>query len=274
MFKKTVKPATCEMWSVICYLNARNTKPGWHSSSTLWGVRRTCHEWFNGMEMGETLGHENMHDDPRSGRPSVVNEDLVHAVEEKIQENRWFTILSLSLYFPQISRSLLHEIVSGKLRFWKLCSRLVLKMLTKEYKIKRQASALTFLTRYSEQGDDFLSRTVRGGETWVSRITPESKQQSMEWRHTSSPRKKKFKQTISTRKIMCTVFWGWKHVLLVEFLPQASRINTCAYCCHAIQNKRCGMLSQGVLMLRDNARPHTAATTQDLIAAFGWEQLD
>jgi len=27
-------------------------------------------------------------DDPRSGRPFVVNEDLVLAVEEKIRENR------------------------------------------------------------------------------------------------------------------------------------------------------------------------------------------
>jgi hypothetical protein len=32
-------------------------------------------------------GRENVHDDPRSGRLPVVNEDLVHAVEEKIQED-------------------------------------------------------------------------------------------------------------------------------------------------------------------------------------------
>jgi hypothetical protein len=61
-------------------------------------------------------GRENVHEDPRSGRPPVVNEDLVRAEEEKIQENRRFTISSLSLHFPQISQSLLHEIVSGKLR--------------------------------------------------------------------------------------------------------------------------------------------------------------
>jgi len=53
-----------------------------------------------------------VHDDPRSGRPSVVNEDLVRAVEEKIRENRWFIITPLSLHFPQISRSLLHKFVS------------------------------------------------------------------------------------------------------------------------------------------------------------------
>ena len=42
----------------------------------------------------------------------MVNEDLVRAVEEKIRENRRFTITPLSLHFPQISQSLLHKIVS------------------------------------------------------------------------------------------------------------------------------------------------------------------
>jgi hypothetical protein len=40
----------------------------------------------------------------------VVNENLVRAVEEKIQENRRFTIPSLSLHFP-----LLHKIVPDEL---------------------------------------------------------------------------------------------------------------------------------------------------------------
>ena len=34
------------------------------------------------------------------------------------------------------------------------------------------------------------------------------------------------------------------------------------------------MLSQGVVMNHDNARPHTAAATQNLITTFGWEQFD
>jgi hypothetical protein len=82
-----------------------------------------------------------VHDDPWSGRLSVVNEDLVRAVEEKIQENRRFTISSLSMHLPQISRSLLHKTVSDKLRFQKLCSHKVPKLLTEEHKMKQQASA-------------------------------------------------------------------------------------------------------------------------------------
>jgi len=33
-------------------------------------------------------GHENVRVDPRSGRPSVVNEDLVRAFEEKIKREQ------------------------------------------------------------------------------------------------------------------------------------------------------------------------------------------
>jgi hypothetical protein len=47
---------------------------------------------------------ENVRDDLRSCRPSVVNEVLVRGVEEKIKENRRFTISLLSLHFPQISQ--------------------------------------------------------------------------------------------------------------------------------------------------------------------------
>ena len=42
----------------------------------------------------------------------------------------------------------------------------------------------------------------------------------------------------------------------------------------AIQNKSCGMLSATILLLHDNARPHSAAQTQDLITSFKWEQMD
>jgi histone-lysine N-methyltransferase SETMAR len=79
---------------------------------------------------------------------------------------------------------------------------------------------------------------------------------------------------------MCTLFWDRKRILLVEFFPQGSTINTGVYYdklkkfCHAIQDKQQGMLGQGVVMLHDNVRPHTAAATQDLIATSGWEQFD
>ncbi|GFY08860.1 histone-lysine N-methyltransferase SETMAR [Trichonephila clavipes] len=101
------------------------------------------------------------------------------------------------------------------------------------------ACALDFLDRYHKEGDQFLERIVTGDKTWVSHITPESKRQSMERRHTNSPVRVKAKRTISTRK-----------------------------------NKRRGLLTSGVLLLHDNTRPHSAINTQNMIRSFGWEQID
>ena len=92
-------------------------------------------------------------------------------------------------------------------------------MLTEEHKKQHVACALTFLMRYHKEGDSMLSHTVTGEETWVSHITPESKQKSLHWKYTGSPKRKKSKQMFSTKKTMCTVFWDRQGILLVVFLP-------------------------------------------------------
>jgi len=81
--------------------------------------------------------------------------------------------------------------------------------------------------RYHKEGDAMLSYILTGEETWVPHITPESKQQSLLWKHTGSPKRKKFKQTFSTRDIMCTIFWDRQGVLLVEFLPPRHNNKLC-----------------------------------------------
>ena len=58
-------------------------------------------------------GRENVHDEARSGSPSLVNDDLVHKVDERVRDDRRFTISDLSLHFPHISRTLLYDTVSS-----------------------------------------------------------------------------------------------------------------------------------------------------------------
>ena len=58
-------------------------------------------------------GRENMHYEVRSGRPSLVNGELVRKVNERVRDDRRFTVSGLSLHFPQISRTLLYDIVSS-----------------------------------------------------------------------------------------------------------------------------------------------------------------
>jgi len=58
-------------------------------------------------------GRENVHDEARSGRPSMVNDDLVRKVNERVRDDGRFIISDLSLHFPQISRTLLYDTVSS-----------------------------------------------------------------------------------------------------------------------------------------------------------------
>ncbi|GFS98568.1 hypothetical protein TNCV_2987021 [Trichonephila clavipes] len=67
---------------------------------------------------------------------------------------------------------------------------------------------------------------------------------------------------------MATVFWDRCRVLLEDSMPQGTTINLGAYCAtlrklrRALQNKRHGMLSKGVLLLYDNTRSHTSRTNR------------
>jgi len=58
-------------------------------------------------------GRENVHDEARSGRPSLVDDDLVRKVNERVHYDRLFTVSDLTLHYPQISRILLYDIFSS-----------------------------------------------------------------------------------------------------------------------------------------------------------------
>ena len=58
-------------------------------------------------------GRENLHEEARNGRPSLVNDDLVCKVNERVRDDRPFTIFDLSLHFLQITRTLFYDTVSS-----------------------------------------------------------------------------------------------------------------------------------------------------------------
>jgi len=120
------------------------------------------------------MKEENVHDEARSGRPSLVNDDLARKVNERVRDDRPFTISDLSLHFPQISRPLLYDIFSSHLGYRKVCARWVPNMLTEEHKKQRVACALTFLMRYHKEGDGVLSHIVTGDECLISYLNQNS----------------------------------------------------------------------------------------------------
>ena len=72
---------------------------------------------------------------------------------------------------------------------------------------------------------------MTGDETWVKFVNVETKQQSRQWTHTHSPNKpRKFKQSLANTRLMATVLWDRKGVLLIELLEPGTTITSGIYC--------------------------------------------
>ena len=113
---KTIEGATdCEIRSVIRFLNARNVLPSeiHHQICQVYGDNAMSDGMVRKWVWMFNEVRENMHDKARSGRPSLVKDDLVRKVNERVRDDRRFTISDLSLNFPQISRTVLYDIVSS-----------------------------------------------------------------------------------------------------------------------------------------------------------------
>lgn len=141
--------------------------------------------------------------------------------------------------------------------------------------------ASTIFVRYAAEGDDFLNQIVIEDETWMAYVTLVPKQQSMEWRHATSPNKVRFKQTISIRKIICTYrVLGQETSIACHLFPRIETIDSenqfesLRRLRRGIPNKRRGMLRRGIILLHDNAQLYTTVRTEGLIASFDWKQLD
>jgi hypothetical protein len=90
-------------------------------------------------------------------------------------------------------------------------------------------SALSFLQQYAIHDHDFLERIVTGDETWIHHYFTETKRASLDWKHPGSQRSKKFKMAKCAGKLMATVFWDCRWVLLADFVEKAPTISAASY---------------------------------------------
>ena len=117
-------------------------------------------------------------------------------------------------------------------------------------------------------------------ETWLYYYDPETKQQSIEWRHSGSPRPKKFRVQKSAGKFLALIFWDQDGILLIDYLPKDQTINAKNYLSLLVQlkdilkEKHRGKFTKEVLFLHDNAPAHRALATQKKLAYLGFHCVD
>ena len=115
-----------------------------------------------------------------------------------------------------ISHGSVSTLLHDRLGMRKLTPRWVPKSLSDEQMATR-ASVCSALLKHLRSKDDFLLRLVTVDETLVHYYEPENKAQ---WVGPGSPRPKKFKTQPSAGKVMVTVFWDAKGVIMLDFLPK------------------------------------------------------
>lgn len=224
-------------------------------------------------------GKFSIEDDDRSGRPvSVSVPENIDAVHDMILSNRRIGLKQISEAL-NISYERVHHIVHVNLDMRKIAAKWIPKCLNVDQKRARVEASRSICARF-ENDVDFLNRIVTMDETWVHFYDPETKQQSMEWRHSGSPRPKKFRVQKSAGKVLASVFWDCHGVIMIDFLDKGRTITGDYYSTllttlrDKIKEKRRGKLSKGVLFLQDNAPAHKSHVVMQKIRDLGLELLE
>ena len=137
------------------------------------------YEWIEKFKTGRTsVKHAE-----GAGRPSTsTSEEKIEQAQQMILANQRITIDEVAQSL-QISFGSAQEIIHEILGYNKVSARWVPRQLTEEHKRRRMEICQTLLNRYNNEGEAFLSRIVTGDESWVYHYSPETKRQSLEWKH-------------------------------------------------------------------------------------------
>ena len=79
-----------------------------------------------------------------------------------------------------------------------------------------ESGVLLLLELMTAVEEKFFRRIVIEDEIWLRNFNPETKQESMGWRHTDSRAFKKFRTQPSAQKVMATIYWDCEGVVMID----------------------------------------------------------
>ena len=180
--------------------------------------------WVGEFKRGRT----SLEDEARSGRPlDATDEEMCKKVRDLVYSDKQIQVEEVEQALG-ISHRSVSTILHDRLGMRKLTARWVPKSLSDEQMATRASVCSALLKRFRSK-DDFLLRLVTVDETWVHYYEPENKAKGRQWVGPGSPRPKKFKTQPSAGKVIATVFWDAKGVIMLDFLPKRNTITGVYY---------------------------------------------
>ena len=160
-------------------------------------------------------GRMSLEDEARSGHPlDATDKEMCKKVQDLVYSDRRIQVEEIAQALG-ISHGSVSTIWLDRLGLRKLTARWVPKSLSDKQMATRASVCSALLKRFRAK-DDFLLHLVTVDLTYE----PENKAQSRQWVGPGSPRPKKFKTQPSAGKVMATIFWNAKGVIMLTFYPR------------------------------------------------------
>lgn len=237
---------------------------------------RAIYGWIERFKGGQLT----VSDQQRNGRPqSPANKLLGQQIQELLNTDARLTVREIEDMLGS-PKSTVHRNITEQLQLSKISARWVPRLLTADLKAHRLEISASNLRFVREQGgwDDVCNLIISGDETWIPFFDPETKEESRVWARKGSQPPVKAHRDKHSKKIMMTIFFHRSGPLTIEFLEEGQTINADRYCATVqkvkadIQNKRRSG-EKPYLLHYDNARPHTASKTVEMIERANFELL-
>lgn len=224
---------------------------------------RTCRDWFAKFKSGDF----SLEDNERSGRPPELNDEaLLELVKSNSRLSTTEMATTLRSSHATISRHLL--VLGFKQKYGKWLPH----QLTDDQRETRVTICTSLLTR--RRTTQWLRNVITGDEKWVLYINHSRKRQWVQAGERALPDESPGPHP---KKIMLSIFWDYKGVIWYELLDGDTRINGHIYRLQ-LQRLKAKLKEMRpdrgrVILLHDNAKPHTAIKTRNRLTNYKWEVL-
>ena len=220
-------------------------------------------------------GREDVHDDPRSGRPvSEMTAENIELVRQAINNDPHSTYDEI-MAETYLSYGTIERIIHDCLKLRKLTSRWVPCRLTDEQKQQRVKICRENLAKFRD-GSWRLCDIITGDETWIYNRQIHRKSTNKSWvgeggSPTTTVRRRKFEP----KPLFC-LFFKSNGPVLVHAVDEGKTVDRNYYienCLKPVvkeiwkQRKSTG--TKGIKLLHDNARPHAHADVIDYLKEEG-----
>ena len=171
--------------------------------------RASFFEWRKRFNEGRESGKE----DVRCGRSKEVKTpDLIGQIKNFMDKGRCVFIETISAQFD-VRVGTVHTIIREEMKIRKNCERFVPRVLREDLK-ERCCHDSREMVKLINADPAILDALVTCDKSWIYCYDPETKRQSLQWKHAGSPRPKKARQSKSTHKpLMIPLFWQNWHDL-------------------------------------------------------------